>query len=276
MMDPSRSLPGPLRIAAVCAALLACAASADAQNSSQQGSLQLGAELRMWLPSFDGAMQVDTETVTGTSIRFDSTLDLEERPEVWGFGMALGDRRYGRLAYDYTLFTAPGNKVLTRDVVFGGRTFYLPETVHTDFRVDINRISLSYIKSVEGNFLLQAEIGLALFKWKASIANRQLGEKISEDSRSSVPLTGLHAILPLGDSINFCMGVSGVFFQTGSDNVDWVETYLSIDITLGDFLMIGLGYRHLDLKAELDLNGSQSGEIDMKLSGVYFILGIKL
>jgi hypothetical protein len=221
-------------------------------------------------------MQVDTETAPGSSIRFGRTLGLEARPEVWELGFALGDIRYGRLAYGYTFFTAPGNKVLTRDVVFGGRSFYTPETVHTDFRVDVNRISLSYIKGVEGNFLLQAEMGLALFKWKTSIENRHTGVKVSEDSNSSVPLTGLHAILPLGDSFNLMLGVSGVFFQTGSDNVDWVETYLSLHITLGDFLVMGLGYRHLDFKADLDLSGSQSGELDMKVSGVYFVLGIKI
>jgi hypothetical protein len=227
------------------------------------------------MPSLDGSMQVDTETVEGTSNRFDRHLRMEERPEVWEFGLALGDLKVGRLAYDYTVFNAPGNKVLTRDVVIGGESFLVPETVHTDFRVDVNRLSLNYIQGVQGSYYLVAEVGLAMFKWKASVANRHTGRKVSVHQNTSIPLTGLHAVFVLGDLLNVTVGVSGAFFQTGGDDVDWVETYFGLEVKLS-FLAVGLGFRHLELDAELDLDGTKTGILEMKMSGVFMSLAIKI
>jgi hypothetical protein len=280
MSRPSRSVRprASLRLlpAALLGAVLAAVPATAGGQTAQKQSVQITGELRSWLPTFDGMMQVDTETVTGTQNRFDRHLDLEERPEVWEFGLSLGDIRYGKIDWRYTLFSAPGNKVLTRDVVFDGDTFLVPETVHTDFRVDINRISLSYVQGVQGSYYLVAEVGMAVFKWKASVANRLKGLKASEDTNISIPLTGLHAIFSLGDMLSFSMGVTGAFFQTGGDNVDWVETYFALDIKILQFVIFGIGYKHLELEGDLDLDGAKTGTLEMKMSGIYLSIAVKI
>ncbi|MHC5037212.1 MAG: hypothetical protein ACYTHM_07855 [Planctomycetota bacterium] len=237
--------------------------------------LTISGDVTFWLPQFDGVMQVGTDVDPGTPNRLDRHLDLEEHPEVFEFGIALGDIRYGRLSAGFLRFTAPGNKVLTRDVTFAGVTFDVPETVHTDFKVDIDRITVSYIQDFRGAYILTYEIGMAFFRWKASIENRHIGKRASEDANATLPLTGLHAIFPLGDAFRIQLGFTGVFFNTSGDDVTVVDTYGEFNLALAKYLILGFGYRYLRLDGELDLKGGKTGELEFTLGGVFFTIGLK-
>jgi hypothetical protein len=253
--------------------------SADAFAQSRAGGkvpLTVSGEFNLWLPEMNGEMLVDTETVPGTNIRLDRHLDLEEHPEVFEFGLTLGDVRYGQLAASFLRFTAPGNKVLTRDLVYGGISFDIPETVHTDFAVELDRVSVSYIQDVRGAYILTYEVGMAFFRWKSKISNRHVGKSASEDASTTLPLTGLHAIFPMGDAFRFTLGFTGVFFQTTDDDVNLVETYGELSIAVARYLIVGFGYRHFSIDGELELNGSKTANLEFSLRGVYFSVGIKI
>ena len=163
-----------------------------------------------------------------------------------------------------------------QDIQFAETWFYQPETVKTDFSVDLDRVSLSYIQDVKGNYILTYELGLAFFRWKTKIDNRHTGKQVSEDTSSTLPLTGLHAIFPLGQTFELRLGFSGVFFAASDDDISLVDTYLEFHIRLAQYLLMGLGYRYMSLEGELDLDGGRTGELEFAMSGIYFAVGIKI
>jgi hypothetical protein len=250
--------------------------SALAQQGKKKIPLTVSGEFKLWLPGFDGVMQVGTDLFAGTSVRLDTHLDLEEHPEVFEAGIGLGDIRYGKISASFLRFTAPGNKVLTTDINFDQVDFYAPETVKTDFAVEIDRVSIAYVQDYKGAYILTYEIGMAFFRWESKIRNRHIGKEAGEDASSTLPLTGLHAIFALGgEELSIRIGFSGVFFQTSSDDVNLVDTYGELNLRIAKFLIVGLGYRHMNFDGELDLAGGKSGNLEFALNGVYFTLGLK-
>ncbi|MHC4599051.1 MAG: hypothetical protein ACYS47_08610 [Planctomycetota bacterium] len=240
--------------------------------------LTISGDFRLWLPGFDGVMQVGPEGDLGSEVRLDRHLDLEEHPEVFELGLGLGDIRYGKLSASFLWFTAPGNKVLTSDIRFGGTDFNAPETVHTDFSIQIDRVSVAYIQDVRGAYILTYEVGMSFFRWKTKIRNRTPGQEkeASEDANSTLPLTGLHAIFPVGNTMRIQIGFSGVFFNTSSDDVNLVDTYGEVTLNLAKYLIVGMGYRHLHFDGELDLKGGKEGNLEYTMGGIYFTIGLKL
>ncbi|GEM_PF-3344795 len=244
-------------------------------SGSKKIPLTVSADLKLWLPQFDGTIQAGTDADPGTQIRFDTHLDLEAHPEVYEVGLGLGDVRYGKLTAAFLRFNAPGNKVLVRDIDFGNESFLEPETVHSEFKAELDRVTVRYIQDIRGTYILTYEVGMAFFRWKSSIENRHVGKKASEDDNATLPLTGLHAIFPLGDAFDLNAGFSGVFFQTSGDDVRLVEVYGEFHLRLAEYLLLGLGYRYLNFDGELDLEGGKTGEMEFSLSGVYFTVGFK-
>ncbi|MHC4779581.1 MAG: hypothetical protein ACYTFG_13490 [Planctomycetota bacterium] len=275
--DPRRVGTGLVVFAMALAALLSLPGNLTAQTQGKQKiPLTVSGEFKLWLPNFDGAMQVGTETQAGSSIRLDRHLDLEEHPEVFDIGLGLGDIRYGKISANFLRFTAPGNKVLTTDINFDQVDFFAPETVHTDFSVEVDRISLSYVQDYKGAYFLSYEVGMAFFRWKTKIRNRHIGKDAGESTNATLPITGLHAVFPLGQEISIQLGFSGVFFQTGSDDVNLVDTYGELRMHLAKFLIVGLGYRHYRFDGDLDLSGGKAGELEFSMTGIYFTVGLKL
>jgi hypothetical protein len=273
---------GAVAAALVAAGLALAAAPAEAQMpaTGQTGGkkkipLTISGYLSLWLPNFDGVIQSGEETAPGTEIRLDTHLDLEAHPEVYVFGLGLGDVRYGKLAAEFIRFNAPGNKVLRRDLSFSGVDFLQPETVHSEFKVELDRVTVSYIQDIRGAYILTYEVGLAFLRWKSSIENRHITKRASEDARATLPLTGLHAIFPLADAFEIRIGFSGVFFQTSDDDVDLVDAYAEFKFVLARYALLGLGYRYIRLEGELDLEGGKTGSLEMVLSGVYMSVGVK-
>jgi hypothetical protein len=259
-----------------CALFVAPGESLAQAGGKKKIPLTISGDFRLWLPGFDGVMQAGPEGDLGTEVRFDRHLDLEEHPEVYEFGLGLGDIRYGKLSASFLRFTAPGNKVLTADLTFGGNQFNLPETVHTDFSVEMDRVSVAYVQDVRGAYILTYEVGMSFFRWKTKIQNRHTGTEASEDSNSTLPLTGLHAIFPVGDALRIQIGFSGVFFNTSSDDVNLTDTYGEVTFNLAKYLLLGIGYRHMRFDGELDLKGGKEGNLEFTMGGIYFTFGLKL
>ena len=115
---------------------------------------------------------------------------------------------------------------------------------------------------------------MSFFRWKTKIQNRHVGKEASEDANSTLPLTGLHAIFPVGDALRVTIGFSGVFFNTSSDDVNLVDTYGELTLNLAKYLLIGMGYRHYRFDAELDLKGGKEGTLEFTMSGIYFTIGL--
>jgi len=275
---PASRPPVFVRALASLAILLALASTSTGaqQTSNRKVPLTISGSIGLWLPQFDGVMRSGTAAAPGSPIRFDTHLDLEEHPEVYDFGLALGDIRYGKISASFLRFNAPGNKVLTHDHTFSGVTFYRPETVRSEVSVALDRVTVSYLQDMRGAYILTYEVGMAFLRWDGSIRNRITGKSASEDASANLPLTGLHAIFPLGDYFRIKVGFLGVFFSTSSDDISIVETYGEFVFSLAEYLFIGLGYKHFRLDGELELNGDKVGELEYTLNGIYFTIGIKI
>lgn len=251
-------------VSAIFAALLAL--SAPTPSRAEEG---LDLELRYWTADLTGAARAG-DAPLATRLDFDADLGL-------GFDDALGGQLTWRptrrffVRLDYTPLDAGGDRVVSRDVSFGGADFSL------DTRI-VARLDGEYGRAIVGYSLLAPSRGrLRLGPFAGAIGIRGdamlsapdlLDLSAREEFEAGAAIAGLALDLEprQGVEVFADWGVS-----LGSDQADVTDAQAGVRYRLARHLTLSLGYRSLKITAE-----DGPDRLEMDLDGAFFGLGLKL
>jgi len=153
---------------------------------------EIGARGHYWFPSLDGTVKVDEATIVGTTVDFDEDLGIEDEdyPSVEVF---VGGGNH-HLSFMYTDIDYSGKKTLTRQVIFGGKTYPVSALVTSTIQYEMMDVLYQYdflnLEDVLGGFSLGGVLQVKYLDGSVSLKTTGIDEK--EDFTIPIPMVGLN------------------------------------------------------------------------------------
>lgn len=154
-------------------------------------AFEIGARGYYWFPSLDGTVKVDEATIVGTTIDFDEDLGIEDEdyPSVEVF---VGGGNH-HLSFTYTDIDYSGRKTLTRQIIFGGKTYQVSDLVTSSIQYKMMDFCYQYdflnLENVLGGFSLGGVFQVKYLDGSVSLKTTGIDEK--EDFTLPIPMVGL-------------------------------------------------------------------------------------
>lgn len=223
-----------------------------------------GAEVRNWWVDLEGDFKVDQTGVPGTNIDVEDDLDVDTsktvvEPEIW-FRIFSNRFNFSAVNLNYS-----GSGVLSRSIVFNGKTYTANSTV--DSRLDLSIIDGTYERPIPfigswGPVSLNILLGGKLLDFDGEIEAPGTG-RAEESVQAPVPQVGL-ALRGDVSLVEFYAGVKGVAIDVSEVSGSMIDARAAVGI--GRFFGFGIhgGYRYLGFEIESD-----DIEIDLVYSGPY-------
>jgi hypothetical protein len=155
-------------------------------------AFEIGARGYYWFPSLDGKLKVDEANIIGTTIDFENDLAIkdEDYPSVEAF---VGVGRH-HLDLGYTKIDYSGSNVLTRDIVFNGKTYSIGDLVSSSIEYKMIDFHYQYdfinLENALAGFSLGGVFQVKYLDGEVTLKTTGLDEK--EDFTLPIPMVGLN------------------------------------------------------------------------------------
>ena len=227
-------------------------------------ALGLGAQARVWIPTFGGELRVDDGSVKGTEmdLQDDLGIDNEYFPGVEAtFG--IGDHE---ITVSYSLIDLSGSKHISDEIVFNGETY--PAGTSVDSELTTSMIDFEYqykflnLENILAGFSLGLIARVKYFDGEFTLSSSDVDSQ--EDIQVPIPMLGLGAKIGiLADILEARAKVVGI----GYDGSYSYDAMADVSVTPFPFLNIYGGYRIMSLKiddfediyTEMDFYGPYAG-----------------
>ncbi len=157
-------------------------------------AFEIGARGYYWFPSLDGKVKVDEASIIGTTIDFEKDLGIEDEnyPSVEVF---LGGGNH-HLSLTYTNIEYSGRKTLTRDIIFGGETYSVSDTVTSSIEYKMMDLHYQYdflnLENVLAGFSLGLVFQVKYLDGEVGLKSTTTGIDEKEDFTFPIPMIGLN------------------------------------------------------------------------------------
>lgn len=155
-------------------------------------AFEIGARGYYWFPTLDGTVKVDEASIIGDTIDFDKDLGIEDEnyPSVEVF---VGGGNH-HLSFSYTDIDYSGRKTLTRQIIFGGKTYQVSDLVTSSIQYEMMDFHYQYdflnLENVLGGFSLGGVFQVKYLDGSVSLKTTVIDEK--EDFTLPIPMVGLN------------------------------------------------------------------------------------
>ena len=232
-------------------------------------AFELGARGYYWWPDFSADVRVDSNSIVGTSInaKDDLGMDDESYPSVEIF-TGLGNHH---LSLMYTKANYAGDKNVTKDITFNGRTYTQSTSVQSDFEFQMIDFEYQYdvldLKNALAGFSLGIIGKIKYIQGKTRLRAATLGYDESETFKVPVPMLGLGIHVGIfADVLEARVKAAGIGY---SGNI-FYEAQADLSLTPIPFVGIHGGYKIMKLDSE-DINDVYA---DIEFKGPYVGLTI--
>jgi outer membrane protein len=248
-------------LAAACLLVLAAPAAA-------LPVFEAGARGMYWFPDLSGNVQTFESGLAGTRLGVKDDLGIEDGDFPSGEAFV----RIGRLHFrvGYTPVDFDGRQDLTRQIVFGDRTFDVDDTIVSslDMKMIDGEIQVDLIRPdlVVASFNLGLIVKVRYIDGEVEIRSDTTGLRSLKDFKAPIPMVGAAAGAGvLRNVLRADVRVTGMAFL---DN-RLVEADGFVSFVPTPFLRIQGGYRYIDLKID-----EKAVVADLSLKGPY--IGVQL
>jgi hypothetical protein len=251
-----RSLAAVIALAAV--PLLAPAAFAEI----------VGVELQEWQQAMSGELRGDGETLDGTTVDLQDTLNLEEKDYVTGGRLWLHWPKKNYLLYNYFDSSRSGEAVLSDPLIFDDTPFAPGETVKSRMGVKLESLLYAYrfldLKIVNMAFALGAD-RLSL---DARLESATTGTTAAVDDRATIPAVGLSFAAQPVPFFRVSAEAQGMRYHGGGGEYRFYDERAQVEFHFIPFFGLNVGYRKVRVDAESD----DFGEADFTQRGPFATL----
>lgn len=230
-------------------------------SGTPAGAFEIGARGLYWFPSFKADIKVDSGGLIGNTLNVKDTLGVKDEAFP-SFEVFMGLGRH-HLAVAYTPIAYSGSASLSRDIVFGGRTFTATTRVASDMKlrmVDLQyRYTLLDFENLAAGFSFDAIAQVKYIDGEARISASSNALGAACTLRAPMPMFGLgaHAGI-LNNLLEARVRATGMAYS----NSYLYEALADLSLTPFPFLDIHAGYKMIRLKidySDVFLNAEFSG-----------------
>jgi len=229
-------------------------------------AFEIGARGYYWFPSLDGKLKVDEANIIGTTIDFENDLAIED--EDYPSGEVFVGVGKHHLDLGYTKVDYSGSNVLTRDIVFNGKTYSIGDLVSSSIEYKMIDFHYQYdfinLENALAGFSLGGVFQVKYLDGEVSLKAAGLDEK--EDFTLPIPMVGLNLHIGIIAGILEAR-VRGTAMTYSGDSM--YELMGDISWTPVPFIDIHGGYRTFVIDVEQD-----DVLLDYDMSGPYAAITI--
>ncbi len=155
-------------------------------------AFEIGARGYYWFPTLDGTVKVDEASIIGTTVDFDEDLGIEDEnyPSVEVF---VGGGNH-HLYFIHTEIDYSGRKMLTREIIFEGKTYPVSALVTSSIQYKMMDLLYQYdflnLENVLGGFSLGGVFQVKYLDGKVGLKTTGIDEE--EDFTIPIPMIGLN------------------------------------------------------------------------------------
>ncbi|HNY50396.1 MAG TPA: hypothetical protein PLV50_00545 [Smithella sp.] len=210
-------------------------------------ALGLGAQARVWIPTFGGELRVDDGSIEGTEmdLQDDLGIDNEFFPGVEA-AFSIGDHE---ITVSYSLIDLSGSKHISDEIVFNGEAY--PAGTNVDSELTTSMIDFEYqykflnLENILAGFSLGLIARVKYFDGEFTLSSSAVESQ--EDIQVPIPMLGLGAKIGiLADILEARAKVVGI----GYDSSYSYDAMADVSVTPFPFLNIYGGYRIMSLKID--------------------------
>ncbi|MEW6490330.1 MAG: hypothetical protein AB1578_20775 [Thermodesulfobacteriota bacterium] len=230
-------------------------------------AFEVGAKAAYWLPKFSGEFRLDGSGLRGTTVDASDHLGIDDENFFFGEAWLWVGRHHLTLAgmrVDYS-----GSKVLSEEIVFGGRTFSASGRAESSLEYTMLDLAYQYdlidLENVLAGFslgpILQVKYldGELRMSGEGSVNGAGGRVSVTESFQFPIPLVGLGAHVGLvGGWVEARGRAVGIAYQ---GDALW-EVQAEVALTPFPFLEVLGGYRHFVIDVDRDdvlLDYTQTG-----------------
>jgi len=213
------------------------------------GAFEIGARGLYWVPTFKADIRVDDAGKTGDNINLKDTLGVEDE-SFPSFEVFVGGGNH-HLNIAYTPIDYSGSALLTREIVFNGKTYAAGSRVDSGLQFKMFDLEYRYTfldaENILAGFSLDLIGQVKYLDGEANInaADSKTGAEVK--FRIPVPMVGLGTHIGiLHDILELRAKVTGIAY---SDN-HFYEALADLSFTPFPFLDIHAGYKAIRLKID--------------------------
>ncbi len=266
-MPSTRRCPAPsLRIALLAAAfvlLLATPSPALALGD------WVGVEGMLWHQGQAGQASIDGNILSGTTLDFQDTLDLEKTDNskmgrVWfRFGKS-------RLLLDYFDSSRKGDTTLTQSFVFDDTLYAAGQTMSS--RLDLKVYQAQYRFTVADLKLVEVGVGLTLNEAKINFAlDGSVGGRTSLDKNVPYPTLGAAVTVKPFPGFHIRVEANGMHANVSGTQVQILDARAQVEWYVAHVLGFFAGYRTY----RFNVDDQDFGSVDNTFKGPYAGIGVK-
>lgn len=229
-------------------------------------AFEIGARGSYWFPDISGHARYGLPPIAGTHVDIETDLGISNE------GFASGEAYFGlgrhHVSLIYTQVDYTGDKLLERDILFGGKTFNNTAHIYSEFKMDMFDAFYSYdlldFENIMAGFSIQA-VGQIKYV-DGTIAIRDILQVSHTDFSAPVPMLGASAHIGImAEFIEARARLTGMGYS-GNKLYDGLA---EISVTPFPFFGIHAGYRIIGIDVEYD-----DCLADVTLSGPYACLSV--
>lgn len=232
-------------------------------------------EVEYWNAEPGGALQ---SGAAASQVDLADTLSIGGEDAVWVYGLKTN---LGVMTVEATLLdlSSSASSTLVDDVIFGGGNWSAGDVVNSE--IDTSVTSLRSLNSLMGfslvnlgytygfdRVVVDASISGDTDEGKGGTVFESGAEKIDE----WLPVLGLivQSSIPFGGyTLSAEADLSGMWFNYGDVDGGYRNSTLRLGFQEGDSMVLGVGYRSVEVDIDSDSNGNSS---DLDLGGGFFFL----
>jgi hypothetical protein len=222
-----------------------------------------------WLMTPEGEAAVGLDGVAGTRADLEDDLGYDSEEDVYGARVVFGDTH--QIGVDYFAIDMSAENVIDRDIRFSDLDFSISERVASQFEATLIR---GYYQINGGGETARGGIilGGQYARFEASASSDATGSA-SEDVDAGTPFLGVHmALQPIPE-----LRLAGSFLGSQWDYGDVDATFYDLELTgsliLGEHLVLGGGYRYINIDAEYE--DADFIEVEVTFSGPILFAGFE-
>jgi len=214
-----------------------------AQASPRGEDMWIEFELRGWAPTLSASVQSSETSTIGDEVDLESTLGVDTRQNfLWPKAtLHFADRH--RLSVSYLKMQYAGDKTVTQDFTFGGKTFNVTDAVHSeiDFKELVAAYQYDFLKF--SRLAASANLQVRYLDIDAEVRGASQGTA-KEDFQVPVPTIGVGIrVWPVewlkvnGDFNIFKLGISAY-------EAEVIDSQAALTFSPWDWVGLSVGYRY--------------------------------
>lgn len=245
---------------------------------SQEGPEIVGARERAWLASLNGNVRADG-LLEGTNFSVDEIFDFDR---VRFFNDLSAWVNVPLLVIDrvnagYWFGEFKDTSTLTETIQFGDQTFTASSDVTATLEFDVFTATIEKFIFAPGEdnlgVALGIQAGIKYFDIEAGLASDTFGFDELREVKGPLPILGARFIGQFTEWFRVEAEFSGIGGQYGDVRGYYVEGVAEVAFQPVKYIMLGIGYKFAILNIED--TGDTASEVDFRLGGVFFMVGVK-